>query len=67
MLVGPPPPALRDDPHLLFKCLITSNIRRIFYTFFFFLVEKLRCVLNSRNVHLSNLFFKTDIQKLDAS
>jgi hypothetical protein len=31
---------------------ITSNIRCTFYTFF--PVEKLSCVLNSRNVHLSN-------------
>jgi hypothetical protein len=44
---------------------ITSNIRRTFYTFF--PVEKLRCILNLRNVHLSNFYPKTYIQKLDAS
>jgi hypothetical protein len=33
---------------------ITSNVRRTFYTIF--LVGKLRCVLNSRNVTLSGLF-----------
>jgi hypothetical protein len=33
---------------------ITLNIRLIFYTFF--PVEKLGCILNSRNVHLSDFF-----------
>jgi hypothetical protein len=41
-----------------------NRIRRTFYTSF--PVEKLTCVLNSRNVHLSNLFPKPHIQKLDA-
>jgi hypothetical protein len=44
---------------------ITSNIRLTFYTFF--PVEKFRCVLSSRNMHLSNFFPKTNIQKEDAS
>jgi hypothetical protein len=41
------------------------NIRRTFQTFF--PVEKLRYILNLTNVHLSNFFPKTHIQKLDVS
>jgi hypothetical protein len=33
----------------------------------FFLVAKLKCVLNSKNVHLYNLFLKPTFKKLDAS
>jgi hypothetical protein len=40
-------------------------LRCTFYTFF--PVEKLGCILNLRNVHLSNFVPKTHVQKLDAS
>jgi hypothetical protein len=40
---------------------ITSNIGQTFYTFF--PVEKLRCVLNLRNVHLHNFFLLKPISK----
>jgi hypothetical protein len=45
--------------------IITSNIRRTFYTFFS--LEKLSCVLNASNVHFSNFSPKTHIQILDES
>jgi hypothetical protein len=37
------------------------------YILHIFPVEKLRCVLNSRNVHLSNFSHQTPHSKLDAS
>jgi hypothetical protein len=56
-------------PHMLHRCLIY-----IIYYFKYkthilhiFPVEKLRCILSSKNVHLSNFFPKTYIQKLDVS
>jgi hypothetical protein len=44
---------------------IISNIRRTFYILF--PVEKLKWVLNSRNVHLSKFYLQTHLQKLGAS
>jgi hypothetical protein len=44
---------------------ITLN-KNVHFTYFF-LVEKLKCILNSRNVNLSNFIPKTHILKLDAS
>jgi hypothetical protein len=45
---------------------MTSNIR-LNILHIFSPVEKLRYVLNSSNIHLSDIFPKTPIQKLDMS